>query len=198
MYSPSIQKLIEQFSRFPTVGPRTAARFVFYLIGREKKEIDDLILAISSLKKNVKTCRLCFNVYESEKEICGICADPRRNKGQLCIVANETDLAALEKLKIYNGLYFVMGGTVSGLMKDSLKKLRIGELQESIKNNKALAEIILAINPTSEGQATILFLERLLKPFNLKISKLGLGLPVGGELEYADEETLASALKGRK
>lgn len=198
MYSPSIQKLIEEFSKLPGVGPRTAARYVFYLKSGDKVRAEELVKAILNLKQKVKTCRLCFNVFESEKEICEICAAPRRDKSMLCVVASETDLAALEQLKIYNGLYFVFGGTVSGIKKENNKKLRTNELEHIIKNNKALKEIILAINPTAEGQTTILFLKRLLKPYNLKLTSLGLGLPVGGELEYADEETLASAILGRK
>jgi recombination protein RecR len=198
MYSPSIQKLTEEFSKLPGVGPRTAARYVFFLKNGDKAKAEELARAILALKENVKTCRLCFNVFESQKEICEICANASRDKSALCVVANETDLAALEKLGIYNGLYFVLGGAVSGIKKEIDKKLRVKELELHINNNKALKEVILAINPTAEGLATILFLQRLLKPYSLKISKLGCGLPVGGELEYADEETLASAITGRK
>jgi recombination protein RecR len=198
MYPPSIQKLIDEFSKFPTVGARTAARFAFYLMGQTRAETEALAAALMNLKKNVKTCRLCFNVYESEKEICGVCADPKRDKSLLCVVANETDLAAMEKLKAYKGLYFVLGGTISSLKKESLAARRVSELEKRVVANRALKEIILAINPTSEGSGTILHLERCLKPFNVRVTKLGLGLPVGGELEYADEETLSSALNGRK
>jgi recombination protein RecR len=198
MYSPSIQKLIEQFSKLPTVGPRTAARFAFYLIGRSKSETEDLAGAILNVKRNVKSCRICFNVYESEKEICGICSDARRDNEVICVVANETDLATIEKIKTYKGRYFVLGASLSGFHRQSFDSVRMAELEKRVNQNKALKEIVLAINPTPDGQAAILYLERILKPFGLKITKLGLGLPFGGELEYADEETLSSALIGRK
>jgi len=225
MYSPSIQKLIEKFSKFPTVGPRTAARFVFYLLKLSKEEIEDLLNSISNLKKNLKTCSLCFNAFEpaqvsskfeavdelrssprfaaarvgeGEGEFCQICSNQTRNKNLLCIVANETDLTAIEKTKKYKGLYLILGGTVSALKKTDIEKLRIKELEARVKNHPEIQEIIIAINPTPDGEATTLYLERLLKPFNKKITRLGRGLPVGGELEYADEETLSSALESRR
>lgn len=198
MHSPAIQKLIDLFSKFPTVGPRTASRFVFYLMGKNKEEIGELLSAISELKQNIKTCSFCFNPFQSEGSLCKICFDPRRDKSLLCVVANETDLLAIEKTKKYKGFYFILGGTASALKKTDIEKLRIKELEERIKNRLEIREIILAFNSTSEGEATALYLERILKPFSKKISRLGRGLPVGGELEYADEETLSSALEGRK
>jgi recombination protein RecR len=198
MYSPTIQKLIDLFSKFPTVGPRTSARFVFYLMGKKKEEIDELLSAILKLKQDVKTCSFCFNPFEGQTELCPICSDARRNKALLCVVANETDLEAIEKIKKYKGFYFILGGTVSTLKKTDIEKLRIKELEERIKSRPEIGEIILALNSTSEGEATALYLERLLKPLNKKLSRLGRGLPVGGELEYADQETLSSAFEGRK
>jgi len=198
MYSPTIQKLIDLFSKFPTVGPRTASRFVFYLLRLPKEEVEKLISAISELKNNVKICKSCFNLFESEGELCQICSNPTRNKSLLCIVANETDLTAIEKTKKYQGLYFILGGTVSALKKTDLEKLRIKELENTIKNRSEIKEIILALNANTEGEATALYLERFLKAFNKKITRLGRGLPVGGELEYADEETLSSALESRR
>ena len=198
MYPKSIQKLIDLFSKFPTVGPRTAARFVFYLLKLPKEEVDNLVSSITELKNNIKICELCFNPFEGEGTLCPICENKTRDKSLLCIIANETDLQAIEKTKKYNGLYFILGGTVSTLKKGGLEKLRTKELQERIKNHPEIKEIIIATNPTPDGEATALYLERLLKPFNIKITRLGRGLPVGGELEYADEETLGSALEGRK
>jgi recombination protein RecR len=198
MYSPSLQNLIDKFSKFPTVGPRTAARFVFYLMRLDNARVKELIKAIADLKNNIKTCPMCFNVYETEKALCPVCADSRRDKVMLCVVANETDLASIEKTKTYKGLYFILGGTVSTLRKENLAGLRLAELENRIKTSKSINEIILAINPTSEGHTTTLYLDKILKPLNKKITKLGLGLPMGGELEYADEETLSSALQGRK
>ena len=198
MYPPSIQKLIDLFSKFPTVGPRTAARFVFYLLKLSKEEIENLTGAISDLKSAIKICPLCFNPFQSEGKLCQICANPSRDKSLLCVVEKETDLISIEKIKKYNGLYFILGGTVSAFKKTDLEKLRTKELEERIKAHSEIKEIIIAVNPTTEGETTALYLERLLKPLAKKITRLGRGLPVGGELEYADEETLSSALEGRK
>jgi len=205
LFPPSIQKLINLLSKFPTVGPRTAARFVFYLISSPKEEIDDLIKSITDLKKNVKACSFCFNTFEEDSELCEICKNPTRDKNLLCIVEKETDLISLEKTKKYSGIYFILGGTVSRLKKEDIRNLRVKELIERIRNpqkfgipNVRFDEIILAINPTTEGEATVLYLEKILKPWNLKITHLARGLPIGAELEYADEETLKSALEGRK
>ena len=199
MYPPSIQKLIDLFSKFPTIGPRTAARFVFYLMKISKEEIEELINSISNLKKTVKICSCCFNPFEDEGELCKICSNSSRDRTLLCIIEKETDLITLEKTKKYKGLYFILGGTVSTFKKKDVEKLRTKELADRIKNQKDLIkEIIIATNPTTEGEATTLYLERLLKPLNKKITRLGRGLPVGAELEYADEETLGSALEGRK
>jgi recombination protein RecR len=198
MYPASIQKLIDLFSKFPTVGPRTAARFVFYLMKTSKEEIEELINSISNLKKTVKICSFCFNPFEGEGELCKICANPSRDKTLLCVVEKETDLITLEKTKKYKGLYFILGGTISTFKKKDVEKLRVKELGERIKSHPEIKEVIIATNPTTEGGATALYLERLLKPFGKKITRLGRGLPVGAELEYADEETLGSALEGRK
>lgn len=216
-YPPTIQKLIDLFSKFPTVGPRTASRFVFYLRNADKKEVKELLTSIINLRKNIKICSFCFNTFEpsqisskieagkGEGNLCNICSDPRRNKNLLCVVEKESDLISLEKTRKYKGLYFILGGTVSKLKKEDIEKLKTKELLERIKNpakfgipNLKIQEVILAVNPTTEGEATILYLERILKPFNLKTTRLGRGLPTGAELEYADEETLGSALEGRK
>jgi recombination protein RecR len=197
-YPPTIQKLIDLFSKFPTVGPKTAARFVFYLLNSKKEEVDEFILTVSNLKKNIKKCPLCFNSFESETKLCQTCSDQSRDKSMLCIVEKEPDLIAIEKTKKYNGLYFVLGGTFSSLRKKDIKLLRNEELKKRIENHPEIKEIIIATNQTSEGEATALYLKRLLSNYNKKITRLGRGLPVGGELEYADEETLSSALEGRK
>lgn len=202
MYPPSIQKLIDLFSKFPTVGPRTAARFVFYLMGKSQEEIENLVATISEIKKNVKICHFCFNPFEptgiTREKLCPICSNPSRDRTLLCIVEKEIDLEAIEKIKKYRGLYFILGGTVSTFKKGDVEKLRIKELVKRLKERAEIQEIIIAVNPTAEGKATALYLERILKPFNKKITRLGRGLPVGGELEYADEETLTSALESRR
>lgn len=197
MHSPTIQKLIDLFSKFPTVGPRTAARFVFYLIAQPKEKVKELVQVMADLKNKINLCKMCFNASESEKDFCEICADTTKDKSKLCIVEKGIDLEALEKINKYNGLYFILGGAVSNLKPETLEKLRLVELDQRVKNPE-IKEIIIATNSTSEGQATALYLKRKLASINKKIVQLGRGLPVGGELEYADEETLTSALESRR
>jgi len=198
MYSQSIQKLITILGKFPTVGQRTAARFAFYLLRLDNARTKELIEAIIDLKKNVKVCPRCYNVFESAGDLCAICRDGKRDRKILCVVTNETDLLSIEATKKYGGFYFILGGNISSPKDVAFGSLRIKQLEDRIKTDKDIDEVILAINPTSEGQTTVLYLNQTLKPFGKKITKLGLGLPLGGELEYADEETLISALEGRK
>jgi len=209
MYPQPIQKLINLFEKFPTIGRRTAGRFAFYLLKLPPKEINELLNSIVELKRSIKTCSFCFNPFElslsekTNKNLCPICRDKLRNKNILCLVEKEVDLISIEKTKKYKGLYFILGGTIN--FKDDKKINRIKELKERIKNPEKFGiektqfkEIIIATNQTAEGEATALYLERVLKPLKIKITRLGRGLPAGGELEYADEETLSSALEGRK
>ena len=212
MYSKTIQKLIDLFSEFPGVGPKTAARFVFYLTKQSKKDIEVLSKTMLLLSDSLKTCRFCFNLFEpsggsgqEETELCEICSNPSRTKNLLCVVEKETDLVSIENNKVYKGLYFILGGTVGTLGTRDLKNLRINELRERIKNPEkfkifgtAFDEIIIATNSTVEGEATAIFLERKLRDLKKKITRLGRGLPVGGELEYADRQTLSSAFLGRR
>jgi recombination protein RecR len=207
MFPPSIQKLIDQFLKFPTVGPRTAARFVSYLMRLPKEKIENLINSLQNLKNRIKFCSFCFNPFEGEDSLCPICQDKSRDKTLLCIIEKEIDLVSIEKTKKYKGIYFILGGVVSALKKTDIEKLRIKELEERFKNPQKFGiektqfkEIIIALNPTTEGEATAVLLEKELKklPQISKITRLGKGLPQGGELEYADEETLGSALEGRK
>ncbi len=212
-----IQKLIDQFSKFPTVGPRTASRFIFYLMKLSKNNLQELTKLMLELKEKIQFCSFCFNPYEfrvssatnetktATKGLCSICNNPTRNKDLLCIVEKESDLISLEKTKKYNGLYFILNGTVSKLKEGDIEKLRLSELENRIKKPENFGifepefkEIIIAFNLTTEGEATALYLERLLKPLGKKITRLGRGLPVGGELEYADEETLGSAIDNRR
>jgi len=195
----SINKLINIFRNFPTVGPRTASRFVYYLLKLPKQNIDELITAIQELQNKVKLCQTCFNPFESGGDpmsagFCPICADPRREKKLLCVVEKEADLLTIENTKKYNGLYFILGGTVAP---------RVDDLKKRIKENPpagGFSEIIIALNPTPEGSAASVLVESLIKESgsHAKITHLAKGIPVGGELEYADEETLESALEGRK
>lgn len=209
--SDSIKKLVELFSKFPTVGPRTAGRFVFYLMKLPKEKIDELLNAISELKNKIKFCDFCFNPFEGESNLCTVCKNPLRNRQSLCVVEKETDLISIENTKKYNGLYFILGGTVTTMKKNNIDSLRIKELLDRVTTPNKFTEIIIATNPTPEGKATSILIERALKDLTtqvgisqstptltFKITHLAQGLPVGGELEYADEETLQSAFEGRK
>ena len=196
--SDSIKKLQEIFSHFPTVGQRTASRFVFYLIKLPKEKTDELVNSILTLKNKVKLCELCFNPHELENPLCPICGNPVRNKQLLCVVEKETDLISIENAGKFKGLYFILGGVI-GFKKDTAS-LRLNELKERIKKIVP-GEIIIALNPTPEGKATSALIERELNEAKIngfKITHLAKGLPAGGELEYADEETLESAFEGRK
>lgn len=210
MYPSSIQHLINLFSRFPTIGPRTAARFVFYLQNLSRDEVEELIKSIQELKEKIRPCKFCFFSFEAkfeakEGDLCPICSDPKRDHSLLCVVEKETDMEALEMTKKYRGLYFVLGGTLGRLRKKDVEKLRTKELrtrilhpeQFGIENGK-FQEIIIATNATREGESTALYLQRLLAPLKITITRLGRGLPIGGELEYADEETLGEALDNRR
>lgn len=203
----SIDKLINIFRKFPTVGSRTAGRFVYYLMKQPKEKIDELINSILELKNRIKLCELCFNPFEpfvvaqgkGNPDLCPICQNSSRNKNLLCIVEKETDLLSIESTKKFNGLYFILGGTVATMRKEDIDQLRIEELKKRVKTNNFI-EIIVALNPTPEGRATSVLVEQTIKAVNQapKITHLAKGIPVGGELEYADEETLESALEGRK
>jgi recombination protein RecR len=209
MLSPIIQKSIDIFSKFPTIGRRTASRFVFYIIKMGDEEFKDFIESLENLKKRIRTCGFCFNHFEfqNNETLCPICANNSRDKSVLCIVEKENDLISLEKTRKINGLYFILNGAVSGLNENDLKKIRLADLEKRIQspddfgiNSPGFKEIIIATNPTTEGETTRLLLERKIKSVsqNTRITRLARGLPVGGELEYADEETLESAIEGRK
>jgi len=212
MLSPSVEKLIKIFAKFPTVGPKTASRFAFYLMEDSKEEVENLIQAIEDLKKKIKVCPWCFRAFEpfdsaqDKNNVCEICENPKREKTQVCIVEKEIDLETIEKTGAYKGLYFILGGVLPILKKENAEKVlneRLNALIERIQGKAAFAEatapkeLILALNPTLEGQNTVLWLKRRLEPLGVKITQLAKGMPQGGELEYADEETIASALQGR-
>lgn len=209
MYPPSIQKLIELFSKFPTIGQRTASRFVFYLLKLPSSEAAQLLGAIEQLKQLVKLCAWCFNPFEAKEDeantgLCAICRDPSRDKTLLCVVEKESDLEALEKTKSYKGLYFILGGNVGQLKKEDIQGIRVEELKARLKDpalpagRQPVKEVILATNLTTEGETTGLYIERVLQPLGVTIKHLGRGLPIGSELEYADEETLRHALEARR
>jgi len=206
-YPPKIQELIELFSKFPGVGPKTASRFVFYLLKKQDSQINEFLGAVTDLKKSIKICQFCHNPFEpkSKQDLCLICSDPLRDKSLLCVVEKETDLLLLERTRKYSGFYFILGGLLSPLRKRETEKLMLESLLKRIKEpasfgltNAGFKEVIIAISYTTEGEATSLYLERELAPLNLKVSRLAKGLPIGAEIEYADEETLSSALESRK
>jgi len=216
MLSPTLQKLVDLFAKFPTVGPRTARRFAFYLVNAPEKERENLVAAIKDLKTKIKMCKGCDKIFEASEqdgEFCAICSDPRRDKTIICLVEKETDLEAIEKTGQYKGLYFILSETISknnsrnNSLETNVEKLcdRIKiQYSENQTNNQVnnqqtkIQEIILAFNPTLEGRQLALKLQRHLEPLKVKITHLGLGLPVGGEIEYADEETITSALDNRR
>lgn len=206
-YPPKIQKLIELFAKFPGVGPKTASRFVFYLLKKQDSQINEFLDVVADLKKSIKICRFCHNPFEpkSKQDLCLICSDPLRDKSLLCVVEKETDLLLLEKTRKYLGLYFILGGLLSPLKKREIERLMLENLLKRIKEpasfgliNAGFKEVIIAISYTTEGEATSLYIERELKPLNIKVSRLAKGLSIGAEIEYADEETLSSALESRK
>lgn len=199
MIPRQIKKVIEIFSKFPTIGERTATRFALYLLSLPEDKVQEIYDAIIALKKEIKRCDFCFNPFTSannSQNLCEICRDKKREK-TIAVVEKENDLWQLEKTKKYNGRYFILGGKIDFLKENPLGKVRIEELKKKIELFKP-TEIILAINPTTEGNLTMQYIKRVLKPYGSKITQLAKGLPLGGEIEYADEETLNSALEGRK
>jgi recombination protein RecR len=197
MYPESIQKVITLLSRFPTVGQRTASRFALYLLRAPKEDVQELLHAIADMRTHTGLCSFCFDPYDntSKETLCTICKDTTRDQTTLCVVERESDLQALERTKQYHGRYFILGGTVGSLRKQDIEKLRMQELQTRVPSFK---EVILATNLTTEGEATALYLERTLQSLAIKTSRLGRGLPIGGELEYADEETIRQSLESRR
>jgi len=193
----SIKNLIEELSKLPGIGPKTAERLTFYLLRSSDEDIKKLGSAILNLKHKIKICQVCFNL--SENNPCNICSDQSRDKSKICVVEEPLDVLALEKTKAYNGLYHILGGVISPIEGIGPDDLRIKELLIRLKNNSnEIKEIILATNPSLEGEATSMYLKKLLEPLGIKITRIARGLPTGAELEYADEITLIRALEGRK
>ncbi|MCW5882929.1 MAG: recombination mediator RecR [Anaerolineae bacterium] len=190
-----VARLIDEFSRLPGVGPKTASRLTFYLLRAPSEQAEALAEALRDLKANLVFCRECFNI--SETSVCSICADERRDRGVICVVEEPLDVLAIERTGDYKGLYHVLHGAISPMDGVGPGDLRINELIERLRRQLA-QEVILATNPNMEGDATAMYLATLLRPLGVNITRLGRGLPVGGDLEYADEMTLARALEGRR
>ncbi len=193
-FPSSIQNLINEFNKLPGIGPKTSERLVFYLLKQNPEELSKFARALEGMKNTINFCGVCGNI--SEQNPCPICADPKRDKGIICVVSEVFDLMAIENTGEYNGLYHVLGGYLNPLEGITPEDIRIRELVERLKNNST-KEIILALNPDLEGESTVIYLGKLLKPLKIKITRLARGLPMGANLEYADEITLLNALKGR-
>ena len=190
----SISRLIHEFSKLPGIGRKTAERLVFFILKEDAPVAKNLAEALFEAKKNIKFCRICFNF--TENDLCEICANPRRNSKVICIVEEPKDIWAVEKSGTYNGVYHVLMGVISPLDGVGPDDLRIKELIKRIEDNE-VEEIILATDPNTEGEVTAIYISRLIKPLGVSVTKIASGLPVGGDLEYADAVTLSKALKGR-
>jgi recombination protein RecR len=198
MYSPSINKLIDAFKGLPSVGQRTAERYVFRLLKSGKKEVGELVIALKNLSTNVRSCKICWDFSDSDP--CSICRDKNRDQSIICVVNEPQDIPVIERTGEYRGLYHILRGTVSPNEENEINNLKIKELLLRIKKNTSIIkEIILALNPDLPGETTIMYLQKEIKKNNphLKTSRLARGLPMGSDLQYADEITLGSALKNR-
>ncbi len=194
IYPKSIATLIEEFQKFPSVGPKSAQRMAFHILKMPLSEVQKFTNNIIDAKENTFACDVCFNLSSSNP--CEICSSSSRDKGVICVVAETKDLIAIEKTNEYKGVYHVLQGLISPMDGIGADDIRIKELLHRIAEND-VSEIILALSPSIEGEATSLYLSKLIKPFGVKISRIAFGLPVGADLEYADEITLAKALEGR-
>ena len=192
--SESVDKLINLFSRLPGIGRKSAGRLTFHILKMSSEEARDLAEAINDVKEKVGFCSTCFNI--SEHDPCHICNDDERDREMICVVEEAVDLAALEKSDNFNGIYHVLGGRISPLDGIGPDDLKIAGLLARL--NDKVKEVILATNPNVEGEATALYLAKLIKPLGLKITRIARGLPVGGDLEYADGMTLSRAIEGRQ
>ncbi len=195
MYAGPVQTLIDELGRLPGVGPKSAQRIAFYLLKLPKEDAGRLARAITEAKERVSFCRRCFNVTEGEE--CGICRDERRDAHLVCVVEEPRDVVAVEKTREFRGRYHVLHGAISPLDGIGPDHLRVRELLARIEP-EGITEVILCTNPNIEGEATAMYLARLLKPLGIRTTRIASGLPVGGDLEYADELTLGRALEGRR
>ena len=195
MYAGPVQDLIDELGRLPGVGPKSAQRIAFHLLKLPKEDAVRLARAITEVKDRISFCRRCFNVAEGEE--CGICADPRRDATLVCVVEEPRDIVAIEKTQEFRGRYHVLQGAISPIEGIGPDQLRVKELLARL-DNEGITEVILCTNPNIEGDATAMYLARLLGPLGVKTTRIASGLPVGGDLEYADELTLGRALQGRR
>lgn len=192
-----VQNVIEAFSRLPGIGPKTASRLAFFLLRAPENYAQDLAEALQALQTSTGNCRQCFNITQSERELCEVCADPEREASMICVVEEPLDVFALERTGGYQGVYHVLHGVLSPIEGIGADDLRIKELVERVKGGQ-VSEVILATNPSLEGDATAMYVGRRLADYPLRVTRLARGLPVGGDLEYADQNTLKRALDGRQ
>jgi recombination protein RecR len=205
MLPKPVQNLIDEFSKLPGIGPKTAARLVFYLLKKPKADVFAFGSAVTQLMENIKYCSSCFSI--TDVDICEICSNDQRNEEILAVVEEPLDIVALEKTGALDGLYHVLGGSISPIDGIGPENLRIAELLDKVANNSKIKEVILATNPSLEGEATATYIKNQLEKISLsvnrngeeiEITRIARGLPVGGDLEYADEVTLSRSLEGRK
>ena len=193
-YSPSIEKLIESFEKLPSIGHKTAQRLAFYMLDLSEEETEEFTNSILNAKKNLHFCSKCFNI--SDTDPCNICSNPKRDKSIICVVEDVRDVIAMERTHEFNGVYHVLHGSISPMNGIGPDDIKIKELLTRIMNEET-KEIILATNPRVEGEATSMYISKLVKPLGIKTTRIARGIPVGGDLEYTDEITLTKALEGR-
>jgi recombination protein RecR len=195
MYEGVVQELIDELSRLPGVGPKSAQRIAFYLLQTDDDQAIKLANVLREVKERVRFCDICGNVTEEER--CNICRDARRNQTMICVVEESKDVQAIERTREYRGLYHVLGGAISPIEGIGPDQLRIKELLTRLSNAQ-IVEVIIATDPNMEGEATATYIARMLAPLGINVTRLASGLPVGGDLEYADEVTLGRAFAGRR
>ncbi len=194
-FIPSINKLIDEFSRLPGIGKKSAQRLAFHIINMEQSDAYNFAEAILDVKRKIKYCEKCFNI--TEQQYCDICNDPKRDDHMICVVESPRDLIAIENTKEYRGYYHVLHGAISPMDGIGPNEIKIRELIIRLQSDET-KEVIIATNPTIEGEATAMYISKLLKGTDINVTRLAHGIPVGGDLEYADEVTLAKALEGRR
>ncbi len=196
MYPTKINRLIEHFKKLPTVGPKTAERLVFKIIKDwSLPEVELFAATLLEAKRSVRTCQVCQNI--SETDICGVCSNPKRNPAVICVVTDEKSQLAIEKSGEFNGTYHILGGLLSPIDGNGIEQLNINSLMNRVKDH-SVEEVIFALPPKLEGDTTIIYLGDILKPFVSRVSRISFGIPVGGELEYADQLTISRALSDRR
>ena len=195
MYEGIVQDLIDELAKLPGVGPKGATRIAFHLLATDSADVTRLATVLAEVKDKIKFCRTCYNV--AQDDLCRICADTRRDQSAICVVEEPKDVLAVERTREFRGRYHVLGGAISPIDGVGPDELRVTELTTRLADG-AIVEIILATDPNLEGEATATYLTRLISPLGIKVTRLASGLPVGGDLEYADEVTLGRAFEGRR